>query len=62
MLKLMDVESLQPIRVVRNLRGSRLSQGRARPPEENRALFGACEVDDSSVGIRDAVMLCKYPV
>lgn len=57
MLKLMDVESLQPIRVVRNLRGSRLSQGRALPPEENRALFGACEVDDSSVGIRDAVML-----
>ena len=57
MLKLMDVESLQPIRGARTLRSSRLSQGRALPPEENRALFGACEVDDSSVGLHDAVML-----
>lgn len=55
MLELMDVESLQPIRVVRNLCGSRISQGRALPPEENRALFGACEVDYPSVGLRDAV-------
>ena len=46
----------------RNLRSSRLSQGRALPPEENRTLFGACEADDSSTGLRDAVMMCKYPV
>ncbi|HBQ8517500.1 TPA: tyrosine-type recombinase/integrase, partial [Klebsiella pneumoniae] len=57
MLKLMDVESFQHIRAVRNLRGSRLPRGRALPPEEIRALFGACEADDSSIGVRDAAML-----
>lgn len=57
MLKLMDVESFQHIRAVRNLRGSRLPRGRALPSEEIRALFGACETDDSSIGIRDAAML-----
>ena len=50
MLRLMDVESFQHIRAVRNLRGSRLPRGRALPPEEIRALFGACEADDSSIG------------
>lgn len=57
MLKLMDVESFQHIRAVRNLRGSRLPRGRALPPEEIRALFDACEADDSSIGVRDAAML-----
>ncbi|HDC4393548.1 TPA: tyrosine-type recombinase/integrase [Enterobacter cloacae] len=57
MLKLMDVESCQHIRAVRNLRGSRLPRGRALPPAEIRALFGACEADDSSIGVRDAAML-----
>ncbi|HCM9673884.1 TPA: tyrosine-type recombinase/integrase [Enterobacter roggenkampii] len=57
MLRLMDVESFQHIRAVRNLRGSRLPRGRALPPEEIRALFAACEADDSSIGIRDAAML-----
>ena len=57
MLKLMDVESFQHIRAVRNLRGSRLPRGRALPPDEIRALFGACEADSSSIGIRDAAML-----
>ncbi|HAV1635166.1 TPA: tyrosine-type recombinase/integrase [Enterobacter hormaechei subsp. steigerwaltii] len=57
MLRLMDVESFQHIRAVRNLRGSRLPRGRALPPEEIRALFGACEADDSSIGVRDAAML-----
>ncbi|MGK3212804.1 MULTISPECIES: tyrosine-type recombinase/integrase [Enterobacter] len=57
MLRLMDVESFQHIRAVRNLRGSRLPRGRALPPEEIRALFGACEADNSSIGIRDAAML-----
>jgi integrase len=52
MLRLMDVESFQHIRAVRNLRGSRLPRGRALPPEEIRALFGACEADDSSIGVR----------
>jgi site-specific recombinase XerD len=57
MLRLMDVESFQHIRAVRNLRGSRLPRGRALPPEEIRALFGACEADESSIGTRDAAML-----
>jgi len=57
MLRLMDVESFQHIRAVRNLRGSRLPRGRALPPEEIRALFSACEAVDSSIGIRDAAML-----
>ncbi|STT78409.1 integrase/recombinase [Klebsiella pneumoniae] len=57
MLRLMDVESFQHIRAVRNLRGSRLPRGRALPPEEIRALFGACETDKSSIGVRDAAML-----
>ncbi|MCS5452276.1 tyrosine-type recombinase/integrase [Enterobacter huaxiensis] len=57
MLKLMDVENFQHIRAVRNLRGSRLPRGRALSSEEIRALFAACEADDSSLGIRDAAML-----
>ncbi|MEP8861298.1 tyrosine-type recombinase/integrase (plasmid) [Enterobacter asburiae] len=57
MLRLMDVESFQHIRAVRNLRGSRLPRGRALPPEEIRALFAVCEADDSSIGLRDAAML-----
>ena len=57
MLRLMDVESFQHIRAVRNLRGSRLPRGRALPPEEIRTLFGACEADKSSIGVRDAAML-----
>lgn len=57
MLKLMDVESFQHIRAVRNLRGSRLPRGRALPLEEVRALFAACEADDSSIGVRDAAVL-----
>lgn len=57
MLKLMDVEGFQHIRAVRNLRGSRLPRGRALPPEEVRALFTACETDNSSIGVRDAAML-----
>lgn len=57
MLKLMDVESFQHIRALRNLRGSRLPRGRALPPEEIRALFAACESDGSSLGGRDAAML-----
>ena len=55
MLRLMDLESFQHIRAVRNLRGSRLPRSRlprsrALPPAEIRALFGACEADDSSIG------------
>lgn len=57
MLRLMDVESFQHIRAVRNLRGSRLPRGRALPPEEIRALFEACETDKTSLGVRDAAML-----
>ncbi|MDZ5641688.1 tyrosine-type recombinase/integrase [Enterobacter sp. A103] len=57
MLRLMDVESFQHIRAVRNLRGSRLPGGRALSPEEVRALFSACGNDNSSIGVRDAGML-----
>jgi site-specific recombinase XerD len=57
MLRLMDVESFQHIRVVRNLRGSRLPRGRALPAEEIRKLFAACDTDRSSLGPRDAAML-----
>ncbi len=57
MLRLMDVESFQHIRAVRNLRGSRLPSGRALPPEEIRALFAVCEADRSCLGPRDAAML-----
>lgn len=56
-LKLMDVESFQHICAVRNLRGSRLPRDRALSLEEVRALFSACEADDSSIGLRDAAML-----
>ncbi|MDK4743813.1 tyrosine-type recombinase/integrase (plasmid) [Leclercia adecarboxylata] len=57
MLRLMDVESFQHIRAVRNLRGSRLPSGRALPPDEIRALFAVCDADRSSLGPRDAAML-----
>lgn len=57
MLRLMDVESFQHIRAVRNLRGSRLPRGRALPPDEIRALFSACGADNTSIGVRDAAML-----
>lgn len=57
MLRLMDVESFQHIRAVRNLRGSRLPRGRALPAEEIRKLFAVCDADRSSLGPRDAAML-----
>ncbi|HDV8210915.1 TPA: tyrosine-type recombinase/integrase [Enterobacter hormaechei] len=57
MLRLMDVESFQHIRAVRNLHGSRLPRGRALPAEEIRKLFAVCDADRSSLGPRDAAML-----
>ncbi len=57
MLKLMDVESFQHIRAVRNLRGSRLPRGRALPAEEIRQLFAVCDADKSCQGARDAALL-----
>lgn len=57
MLNLMDVESFQHIRSVRNLRGSRLPRGRALNREEIRQLFMVCENDKSSKGPRDAALL-----
>lgn len=57
MLRLMDVESFQHIRAVRNMRGSRLPRGRALPAEEVRQLFAACDADRSSLGVRDAAIL-----
>lgn len=57
MFRLMDVESFQHIRAVRNLRGSRLPRGRALPAEEIRKLFAVCDADRSSLGPRDAAML-----
>ncbi|EIO7326448.1 tyrosine-type recombinase/integrase [Shigella flexneri] len=52
MLRLMDVESFQHIRAVRNL-----PSGRALPQGEIRALFAVCEADRSCLGARDAAML-----
>ena len=57
MLKLMDVESFQHIRAVRNLRGTRLPRGRALPAEEISKLFTVCETDTSCTGARDAALL-----
>jgi integrase/recombinase XerD len=57
MLKLMDVESYQHIRAVRQVRGSALPRGRALKREEIRALFTACEADTGSIGVRDAALL-----
>lgn len=57
MLRLMDVESFQHIRAVKNLRGSQLPRGRALPPADIRALFAVCDADRSSLGPRDAAML-----
>lgn len=57
MLKLMDVESFQHIRAVRNLRGSRLPRGRALPAAEIRQLFTVCDADSSCTGARDAALL-----
>jgi site-specific recombinase XerD len=57
MLKLMDAESCEHIRRVRNVRGSRLPRGRALPREEIRALFGVCDEDKKVIGLRDAAIL-----
>ncbi|MGP8846701.1 site-specific integrase, partial [Enterobacter hormaechei] len=56
MLRLMDVDSFQHIRAVRNLRGSRLPRGRALPAAEIRQLFATCDADRSSLGPRDAAL------
>ena len=57
MLKLMDVESFQHIKVVRNLRGNRLPRGRALPEHEIRQLFSVCDVDKGCPGARDGALL-----
>ena len=57
MLKLMDVESYQHIRAVRQVRGSALPRGRALGREEIRRLFAVCEADRGSAGLRDAALL-----
>lgn len=56
MLKLMDAESCEHIRRVRNVRGSRLPRGRALAREEIRALFGVCDGDKKLLGLRDAAI------
>lgn len=57
MLKLMDVESFQHIRFIRNIRGSSLLRGRALTRNEIRQLFSVCENDRSAKGVRDAAIL-----
>lgn len=57
MLRLMDVESYQHIRAVRQVRGSALPCGRALKREEIRSLFAVCEADTGSTGVRDAALL-----
>ena len=46
----------QPIRVVRNLRGSVASQAGPAAGRETARRLAPAEVDDSSVGIRDAAI------
>lgn len=53
MLKIMDVESYQHIRAVRQVRGRALKR------EEIRALFAVCEADTGSIGVRDAALLAE---
>ncbi|WP_437891813.1 tyrosine-type recombinase/integrase [Phytobacter sp. V91] len=57
MLKLMDVESYQHIRAVRQVRGSALPRGRALKREEIKELFAVCEADTGSIGVRDAALM-----
>lgn len=57
MLKQMSVEDYQHIRAVRSVRGSALPRGRALSREEIRGLFGVCEADRTSKGVRDAALL-----
>ncbi|MFC6674014.1 tyrosine-type recombinase/integrase [Marinobacterium aestuariivivens] len=55
-LKQIDTDAYQHIRQIKNVRGSRLSKGRALAPEEIRQLFFTCESDSSAIGVRDAAI------
>lgn len=57
MLKLMDVESYQHIRAVRQVRGSALPRGRVLKREEIKELFTVCEAESVSIDVRDAALL-----
>lgn len=57
MLKLMDVESYQHIKAIKQVRGSVIPRGRALSRNEVRELFAVCEQDRSSKGLRDAALL-----
>jgi integrase/recombinase XerD len=55
-LKLIDTESYQLIKEVRNPKGYRLPSGRALEKDEMVRLLLACESEQSSMGIRDAAI------
>lgn len=56
-LKLMDTDTYQHIKHVRNVRGQRLPKGRALSAADIRDLFRVCDQDKRAVGIRDAAIL-----
>ena len=54
---LMDSDTFQHIKSIKRVSGSRLTKGRALTNTELRALFKACEDDNSARGLRDLAML-----
>lgn len=52
-----SAEEFQKINRVTNVRGSRVSHGRALSAEELEALVGACESDKRNAGVRDAAII-----
>lgn len=57
MMKQMDTETFQHIRMLRAVRGSRLPRGRALTRQEIRLLFTVCQNDRGARGLRDAAIL-----
>ena len=55
-IKLIDTDTYQHIKLVKSVRGSRLSKGRALEGVESQALLNACSNDSSSKGRRDAAI------
>lgn len=52
-----SAEEFQKINRVTNVRGSRVSHGRALSAEELEALIGTCEKDKTNAGVRDAAII-----
>ena len=56
-LQLIDTDTYQHIKHVRNVRGQRLPKGRALTKMEIQLLFQVCDQDRRAVGVRDAAIL-----